>query len=1011
MRRSIALLMVGILAMGLSPQTLLAAEEASTEDPCTVFVDWSNGTSFQHAYRVVFDDSTSLNLQWAEIEWSHENSTTVLHHDNSTIDLNLSEHRIVLPTEVNLSETIVIEVIGAESNLTPLEQRTTLCSRTVEFTYWNQPTADHEITRATSWSLDQSGESGEEYYLDFIGQGWQQRDGNLLTSNELGSGNVTIITDDGETRTETELELSRVWLNETMTDTLLDEQTFEMYGNGSTTFVIVDDAGANTVAHIDVRDSYIVRTIANGIPSETVRIEGSGDLSSNGTNDDESINITGEVAVFLFELETVDGQVIDSTYRLEAFAEMLLIDGNDRFQIDLDEFILVERWEDGEQVEQLSRIKGDGSFDFAESEDGATIVVNGTVPVFWLESQNGLTTVNTIHMDGDISGDIDGRIGLIIEIEEQGPQQNATGETFDVNVIRSETWLNITQVTGIGSNLDIEAEHNLTFDYQVPEEHWKNRTVRYRYVEDGGQVNDEYPERSPIPQDLPKPSNDSILGSVNISRELGYAPTTLIPGDILTLDAGDTLVLHVEAMAVSTVNLDGHTLPVTTWNGTFEEGGHATGSIINEGILAGLIADVTRQVDIELEDGNLTFTETQALERILAPSIVTEAENTPPTLEEIRFQEGSLSSEGGEAHIEVVVSDPDWNVKSVLVDLSSIGLGTVELNDVGSDGDDTVHDDIWTAHIQHLGVEHGEFELNVTISDGWSITTDKDTVTIDNLAPRLKNVDYEPQVVRRGDTIGVAIEAEDLHGITSASIDLQSTGGGVNNLAQGTDGRWSGSIVVPPGMSPGLNRFTFTLVDNEGAIRVTDFITGSTGNIEAAPQFTILNEGPVLSDLAILRGTETVQVLLVPDIGEESIEHTISIRVTDPDGISAVQARLGTLAAIGEGDDWTRLVDDGTNGDSVAGDGNYSVTVMTRSTMPTGTMNIEIRGVDNFLEPTPGDERSFSITLSETDSEAIGGWTVQTGILVMIAVIALLAIGGVGIFVSLRGAEFSDDSL
>ena len=152
-----------------------------------------------------------------------------------------------------------------------------------------------------------------------------------------------------------------------------------------------------------------------------------------------------------------------------------------------------------------------------------------------------------------------------------------------------------------------------------------------------------------------------------------------------------------------------------------------------------------------------------------------------------------------------------------------------------------------------------------------------------------------------------------------------------------------------------------------------------------------------------------MNVLLVPDIGEEPIEHTITIHVTDPDGISAVQARLGTLAAIGEGDDWTRLVDDGTNGDSVAGDGNYSVTVLTRSTMPTGIMDIEIRGIDNFLEPTPGDERSFSVTLSETDSEGMAGWTFQTGVIVMIAVIALLAIGGVGVFVSLRGAEFSDD--
>ena len=253
MRRSIALLMVGILSIGLTPQTLLSAEDADTDDPCDIFVDWSDGVSFEHAYRIVFDDLSTLDLQWIEIDWSHENSTNVIHQDNSTIDLNLSEHRIVLPTEINLSETIQIEVIGADSNLTPLEQRITLCSRSVEVTYWNQPTANHEITRATSWSLEQSGIENEEYYLDFIGQGWQQRDGSLLTSNELGSGNISIITDDGETRTETELELSRVWLNETMTDTVLNEQTFEMYGNGSTTFILIDDVGSETVAHIDVR--------------------------------------------------------------------------------------------------------------------------------------------------------------------------------------------------------------------------------------------------------------------------------------------------------------------------------------------------------------------------------------------------------------------------------------------------------------------------------------------------------------------------------------------------------------------------------------------------------------------------------------------------------------------------------------------------------------------------------------------------------------------------------------
>ena len=76
MRRSIALLMVGILAMGLTPQTLLAAEDVDTEDPCAIFVDWSDGVSFEHAYRIVFDDLDALNLQWINVEWSHGNGQT-----------------------------------------------------------------------------------------------------------------------------------------------------------------------------------------------------------------------------------------------------------------------------------------------------------------------------------------------------------------------------------------------------------------------------------------------------------------------------------------------------------------------------------------------------------------------------------------------------------------------------------------------------------------------------------------------------------------------------------------------------------------------------------------------------------------------------------------------------------------------------------------------------------------------------------------------------------------------
>ena len=41
----------------------------------------------------------------------------------------------------------------------------------------------------------------------------------------------------------------------------------------------------------------------------------------------------------------------------------------------------------------------------------------------------------------------------------------------------------------------------------------------------------------------------------------------------------------------------------------------------------------------------------------------------------VRFRESVLSSEGGIAHLEISIDDIDTDTKSVIVDLSSIGMG------------------------------------------------------------------------------------------------------------------------------------------------------------------------------------------------------------------------------------------------------------------------------------------------------------------------------------------------
>ena len=150
----------------------------------------------------------------------------------------------------------------------------------------------------------------------------------------------------------------------------------------------------------------------------------------------------------------------------------------------------------------------------------------------------------------------------------------------------------------------------------------------------------------------------------------------------------------------------------------------------------------------------LEFIEIQSLERVISPSIVTEAENTPPTFVELRIREGALTTEGGEAHLEVVVNDPDWNMQSVDVDLSVIGMGIVSFSDVGVNGDETVHDDIWTAKVTHPGINHGIQNVNVSISDGWSNTEVSTELTITNLAPRMTALELNPTTVLRGDNVG-----------------------------------------------------------------------------------------------------------------------------------------------------------------------------------------------------------------------------------------------------------------
>ena len=110
------------------------------------------------------------------------------------------------------------------------------------------------------------------------------------------------------------------------------------------------------------------------------------------------------------------------------------------------------------------------------------------------------------------------------------------------------------------------------------------------------------------------------------------------------------------------------------------------GAIIDEGPLKGLISSVSRVLSIPFgEDGYLAnFTETQLLTRVISPSVVTAEENSAPVISSLTLLEGLVVSEGGSvATLIADVSDVDWNLESVTVDLTSIGGALVEMNDRG----------------------------------------------------------------------------------------------------------------------------------------------------------------------------------------------------------------------------------------------------------------------------------------------------------------------------------------
>jgi hypothetical protein len=734
-----------------------------------------------------------------------------------------------------------------------------------------------------------------------------------------------------------------------------------------------------------------------------MRFEGTGWLSFNGGDNNSTTGAYGQISLFYYEIWDEDDFRRLQDVQIEANASVRLSGaGSNSFSFDLDEMIIREKWEEGIRTDQYTRLYGSGNFDFVASEEYPYIEANGTIPIFHVQSEGGETIANTIIVDGTYDGDAEGSFGFVRRIVESSVYANASGNLFEADKIQNEVWFNVSATPFGPIEQEFEAEHNLTYEYTVPQEDWWNRTIRYTYVEDNGSVEDEYPENSPIIRQEQAPEVSSVFSN-HISRETGVCPQILLVGDSFSLVGNGAVVLDVSVTGSSEQVIDGHNLAVADWQGAFGEDSLAYGSVINEGMLAGLLSEVSRRVQVDLGDsgpeGDIAFLEHQAIDRVLYPAIITFDENTPPSLysdpqSSVRFREGILTTEGGAAHLEIVVDDVDTDVIAVTVDLSGIGLGTIELSDSGLLGDQVIHDSVWTARISHDGLQFGLIPVSVSIQDFWTTVDTDASLLVTNAPPRMTSIDFSPETTLRGEQVEVSVTAVDGHGIESVAVDLLGVGGELTLLTS-TGEAWSGTFTVPESMAPGKQSIPILIIDEEdGSISTTDVQTGA--HPKAAKQLKIENDPPTISKLTLLRDQVVVESVEVPLSGG-ALDHTIEVTIHDFDDVSSAQAKIGRLAPIGQSEKWLLLSDDGTGGDRIPGDGIYTLQISARSTLGEGEMTILIRATDGFLSMTPTSEQNHIIMLERTSSGGDGSnWVTEHSTELVIGSLGLMMALGIG---------------
>ena len=144
---------------------------------------------------------------------------------------------------------------------------------------------------------------------------------------------------------------------------------------------------------------------------------------------------------------------------------------------------------------------------------------------------------------------------------------------------------------------------------------------------------------------------------------------------------------------------------------------------------------------------------------VISHSVVNAEENSAPIIASLSLLEGLVVSEGGSvATLIAEISDIDWNLESVTVDLTPIGGAVVEMNDRGINGDSAIGDDKFSTRIIVPGLQVGNFSLTVEARDSFDVvTTYTGQIVVVNQAPRLTGAEILPDQGPRGTNMVINI--------------------------------------------------------------------------------------------------------------------------------------------------------------------------------------------------------------------------------------------------------------